>query len=117
MHHRKAETLWNRLRFPSQKPKYSKRASFNEYSQRVQKVYGYDVDSQFKEDEEIHKVVGAWSKVMKKKTPISDVRSSPAEKLCIGYLKSRMEVGSSFVMDRELFNRALAAPPVALVDP
>lgn len=77
------------------------------YYQRVQKVYGFDIDSQFKAIPRIEEAVSAWSNANKKRQVADDVKQTPSETLCIGYIKSRFEIGASFILRADLMQSAM----------
>ena len=63
------------------------------YYQRVQKVYGADVSSQFTFVPELVSAIKAWSIADQKRAPRWEVRESACESLRDGYIKSRCEAG------------------------
>jgi hypothetical protein len=97
---RSKTALWDLLS-PLCKPEDVKQLS---YFKRVQKVYGYDVDSQFKVVHGAVDAVQAWGKAQKSRQAPLAIKYTPVESLCIAHLKSRFELGASFVATKALMD-------------
>ena len=83
------------------------------YHRRVQKIYAADIASQFKIVPDLADACSAWTAANKKRQAKLSVNETVTERLCIEYTKSRMEVGASFLLAREVLD--LARLPVAEV--
>lgn len=77
------------------------------YYQKVQRVYGADVGSQFKPAADTDLAISMWSKAQKDRRPPLALPPTPTEALCIAYIKSRLEVGASFFVAKGFMQLAL----------
>jgi hypothetical protein len=68
------------------------------YHKRVQKIYGSDVDSQFKAVDSLQVAIAQWDKLHKRREVRVSAPSTAIEDICVNYIKERFELGKSFVV-------------------
>jgi hypothetical protein len=82
------------------------------YTTKIAMIYGFDVSSMFKKEEQVEQAVGVWAIVMQAKRALPSIKASTSEKLCILYFKSRFDVGATFAASARLVG--LARSPITV---